>query len=299
MLVEMRKFVICIGFSNIFVQISASVLYTRGMNKRELRDAMEKRIAELDHLIGYIEKNPVKGADGTLLCCATGNEVYFYRRFDDGRREFLGRDRSELVRQLARKQHYARMLEVAGRERAQIVKCLGVLGSGRGMADIDEVYPSLHRAVRAIEPPFTLTDDGNANVWLRKNRFTQDMKLMSGQNKTLRGEFVRSKSEVIIADRLTYYGVPYVYETTTMMSEWEEFRRPDFFILNKRTRKEFYWEHLGMMGDPRYAASNQQKIEKFAKNGIVLGKNLILSFECSERPLSTEYVDQLIKETLI
>ena len=269
------------------------------MNKRELRQNMEKMLADFDSLIDFIGKHMPDGADGTLHCSTIGENVHFYRRTDDGRREYLGRDNSELVRRLARKAHYARMLDVARRERAQIAKCLGVLGSGRGMADIDEVYPSLHRAVRAIEPPFTVTDDGFVNVWLKKNRFTQDMKLMGGPNKTLLGEYVRSKSEVIIADRLTYYGVPYVYETTTMLGEWEEFRKPDFLILNKRTRKEYYWEHLGMMGDPKYAASNQRKIEKFAKNGIVVGKNLILSFECSERPLSTEYVDRMIKEMLV
>lgn len=269
------------------------------MTKRELRQNMEKMIADLDSLTRYIEKHPVDDVDGTLQCSATDNLIRFYRLTSDGKHEFLGKDKSEVVKRLARKAHYARMLVVARREREQIAKCLGVLGSGRGMADIDEVYPSLHRAVRAIEPPFTVTDDGFVNVWLKKNRFTQDMKLMGGPNKTLLGEYVRSKSEVIIADRLTYYGVPYVYETTTMLGEWEEFRKPDFLILNKRTRKEYYWEHLGMMGDPKYAASNQRKIEKFAKNGIVVGKNLILSFECSERPLSTEYVDRMIKEMLV
>lgn len=53
------------------------------------------------------------------------------------------------------------------------------------------------------------------------------------------------------------------------------------------------------MGDEGYAASNQVKIEQYAKNGIILGKNLILSVECRERPLSTEYVDRIIMEILI
>ena len=76
-------------------------------------------------------------------------------------------------------------------------------------------------------------------------------------------------------------------------------RYPDFFILNKRTRQEYFWEHLGMMGDSQYAAKNQVKMEQFARQGIIPGKNLIVSFECGERPLSTEYVDRIIKELLL
>ncbi|MBQ2528153.1 MAG: hypothetical protein II544_05320, partial [Spirochaetales bacterium] len=92
---------------------------------------------------------------------------------------------------------------------------------------------------------------------------------------------------------------PYVYEITTAQDAFDGMRYPDFFILNKRTRKEYFWEHLGRMGDPQYAAKNQVKMEQFARQGILPGNNLIVSFECGERPLSTEYVDTIIKQLLV
>ena len=40
-------------------------------------------------------------------------------------------------------------------------------------------------------------------------------------------------------------------------------------------------------------------MEQFAKQGIIMGKNLIVSLECGDRPLSTEYVDSVIKTLLL
>ena len=204
-----------------------------------------------------------------------------------------------LIKTLAKKQHYVKMLSTAKRERSKLERCIKILKSGQQMSDIDEVYPSLHKAVRSLTGPFTITDDGFALTWLKSNKILRNQKQLGGQFKTLKGEYVKSKSEVIIADRLTFNGVPYIYEASAVLDDWTSTRYPDFLILNKRTRKEYYWEHLGMMGNEEYAVSNQIKIEQFAKNGIILGKNLILSVECKERPLSTEYVDGIIKEILL
>ena len=144
-----------------------------------------------------------------------------------------------------------------------------------------------------------MTDDGYVTSWLSNNSILGSRKTLDGQHRTINGEFVKSKSEVIIADRLTFYGVPYVYEASAMLDDWMSIRYPDFKVLNKRTRKEYYWEHFGRMGESRYAADNQIKIEQYAKNDILVGKNLILSFECNDRPLSTEYVDSIIREILL
>ena len=74
---------------------------------------------------------------------------------------------------------------------------------------------------------------------------------------------------------------------------------PDFKVLNKRTRREYYWEHLGMMDDEEYAAHAMQKIETYAGNGILPGKNLILTHETSQRPLNVKTVQKLIDAFLI
>ena len=54
-----------------------------------------------------------------------------------------------------------------------------------------------------------------------------------------------------------------------------------------------------MIDDEKYLVKNQKKIEEYGDNGFFPGKNLILTFESSSRSLSTEYVDQLIKDLLV
>ncbi len=269
------------------------------MNRTTLIENMKKMLDELDILIKYIEKNPVIEVPGRLVCCSEGKTTRFYQISDDGKKGYLGTDKMDLVKTLARKQHFVKMLNTAERERANIERCMKILKTGQQMADIDEVYPSLHKAVRNLTEPFSSTDDGFAITWLKNNKRLKHQKLLNSPFKTLKGEYVKSKSEVIIADRLTFNGIPYVYEASAVLDDWTSIKYPDFKVLNKRTRIEYYWEHLGKMGDEEYAASNQVKIEQYAKNGIILGKNLILSVECKERPLSTEYVDRIIKEILI
>lgn len=78
--------------------------------------------------------------------------------------------------------------------------------------------------------------------------------------KTENGEWVRSKSEVIIANLLHSKGIKYRYEEKLFYSvkEWIE---PDFtFELGGKT---WYWEHLGMLGLSDYNERWAEKSEIF------------------------------------
>ena len=145
-----------------------------------------------------------------------------------------------------------------------------------------------------------VTDDGFAKKWLDAKYYRA--KRSEGHiYETLNKDMVRSKSEVIIADRLYNAGIPYHYEQRLDLED-EHFNTikyyPDFTILNKRTREIYYWEHLGNLGDPDYCFKNLTKLEHYSDNEILLGKNLILTFESQNKPLYTANVDRLIKEFL-
>ena len=274
-------------------------MYSLIMGKTLIIEEIKKTIAELDIMLPQLKASKNLKINGNLQCTKRGDKINYYQVFDDGSKKYLGCKDQQLIVDLANKRHFCKMIDALEREKDQLERCMKTLGAGNQVSDIDEVYPSLHEGIRRLSAPFSITDDGYAMKWLKKNSYLRNRKQLSGQNKTLKGEYVKSKSEVIIADRLTYYGVPYVYEITTAQDAFDEMRYPDFFILNKRTRKEYFWEHLGRMGDSQYAAKNQVKMEQFARQGILPGNNLIVSFECGERPLSTEYVDTIIKQLLV
>lgn len=114
---------------------------------------------------------------------------------------------------------------------------------------------------------------------------------------TENGEKVKSKSEKILADKFKSMGIPYAYEQPVLLNGYG-YVLPDFKILNKKTRKEYYWEHFGMMDDREYAEKTIKKIENYEKNGIFPGKNLIMTFETKQHPLSMRIVSENIEEFL-
>ena len=74
---------------------------------------------------------------------------------------------------------------------------------------------------------------------------------------------------------------------------------PDFAILNKRLRKEIYWEHLGKMDDVGYVDDNIRRILMYEKNGYYLGDKLILTFETQKIPLNSLEIDRMIQKYLL
>lgn len=51
--------------------------------------------------------------------------------------------------------------------------------------------------------------------------------------------------------------------------------KPDFTVLNKRTRQEYVWEHFGMMDDSIYVKNAIKKIEQYGKSGMCREENLL------------------------
>ncbi|MDR1881957.1 MAG: AAA family ATPase, partial [Prevotella sp.] len=83
---------------------------------------------------------------------------------------------------------------------------------------------------------------------------------------TTKGEKVRSKSEVIIANELYHADIKYVYEKELPLSDGTKWH-PDF-TLRLKNGEEIYWEHLGMLGNRNYNNRWEYKKEIYAKNGI-------------------------------
>ena len=81
---------------------------------------------------------------------------------------------------------------------------------------------------------------------------------------TSKGDLVRSKSEVIIANLLYEHHIEYNYEEKLFYSDtkWIE---PDFTIHLKDGTK-IYWEHLGLIGTEEYDNRWMEKLEIYESN---------------------------------
>lgn len=113
-------------------------------------------------------------------------------------------------------------------------------------------------------------------------------------HKTVRGELVRSKSEVIIANALHYNGLDYEYEPELKLEG--KVKRPDFKIEDYDTGVVWYWEHCGMMTDPQYRRRWEDKKKFYEKNGIVEGKNLIVTEDDERGGLDAAEIQKIIEE---
>lgn len=111
---------------------------------------------------------------------------------------------------------------------------------------------------------------------------------------TVRGEMVRSKSEVIIANALHYNDLDYEYEAVLELEG--KICRPDFMIEDGDTGDVWYWEHCGMMSDPGYKKRWENKKAFYEKNGIKEGKNLIVTYDDKKGGLDSAKIDEMIKD---
>lgn len=116
-------------------------------------------------------------------------------------------------------------------------------------------------------------------------------------HRTIRGELVRSKSEVIIANCLHYNGLEYIYEPELVLEG--RVKRPDFKVVDDDTGETWYWEHCGMMSDPEYRKRWEAKKKFYAKNGIVEGQNLIVTYDDEQGGLDSKVVEDLIQKYLL
>ncbi len=117
-------------------------------------------------------------------------------------------------------------------------------------------------------------------------------------HRTLKGEMVRSKSEVIIANMLYEAGIEYSYEKELDLGENGSFL-PDFTIEDAESGLCFYWEHCGMLGEVSYSRRWQEKKELYKKHGIIEGENLIVSKDALNGGIDCTEIRELIEKYLI
>lgn len=111
-----------------------------------------------------------------------------------------------------------------------------------------------------------LLDENTSSIELHKDivmYLGADRKKLGRVYSTSKGDKVRSKSEVIIANLLYENNIEYEYEKE-LFYEGGKCIRPDFTI-KLANGKEIYWEHLGMIGVESYDKTWSKKLEVYNK----------------------------------
>ena len=118
------------------------------------------------------------------------------------------------------------------------------------------------------------------------------------------GLYVRSKNELLIAEALYAVGLVFWYERRLEIvvcddgKYYTEIIFPDFTIMLPDGTL-IYWEHFGMMENPKYQEDNYRRLQKYLSNGIYPPKNLIMTFDGEKMPFDNSAIWRIIEGQLL
>lgn len=259
----------------------------------EIKKLLEERENYLLQISKEKEEALKAAPEGSLRICSARNKTQYYQR--NNPKDFNGiyiREKDiKLAQDLAQKDYDQKVLCSAKRELEAIRKYRSI----HPTSSAEQIYEKLHRERQKLITPIIETEEQFVTNWRNVSYKGKEIDESVPEIYTAKGERVRSKSEVIIADILGSEGIPYRYECPVYIKGIGRFY-PDFTVLNVKKRKEIYWEHLGMMDDATYVESAIQKIAIYEQNGIFPGDNLILTYETKKTPINQKIVRIMIRQ---
>lgn len=249
----------------------------------------------LEQIIRQVKAQLVNAPEGTLrLSKSNGCTQYYHCTVETSRNGiYIPSGKNELIRQLAQKTYAEKVLKFAEKRLAQIKK----LAQDYSEDEIEKIYLKEHVERKKLIDPVEKTWEQQFEMWKKKEYKGKEFYDGTPLILTERGERVRSKSEKIMADYFYRRGIEYKYECPLYLKRFG-WVFPDFTFLT-REKGEVYWEHLGMMDDPIYAAKAIRKINAYENNGIFQGENLILTYEAGQIVLDTRKLEQFVNKYLV
>ncbi|MBE5909857.1 hypothetical protein [Pseudobutyrivibrio sp.] len=260
------------------------------------REILKKQLEELEELQKTTKKelSKVKNAPEGHIHISESNGVYQYYYVADGKRKYIKKKEMNQARKIAQRDYDNEFLQMTEILHGRLDRFI----SSYDIGVLNELYIHKSEARKQLITPLIKLDEDYIEEWRGMHPAAQNTFDIASSFITNRGERVRSKSEKIIADTLDRYGIPYQYEPLLELKGYHTVY-PDFVVLNVRTRKTFYWEHLGIISDLEYATKNFKKIEEYEDSGYLLGKNLIITTESDRRQLDVSLVEEKIKAFLL
>ena len=267
-----------------------------------IKENLEIQKHEIEAVITYAENILRRSPEGTLrTSTSNGNKLQYYIKdgYTGAQGRYLGKKEEKLIHELAQKEYAQKLLSEARKKQ----KTLNRFSKAYFQQDFMDIYNNLAKARKKAVIPYELPDNEYAEFWQQEAYVTfispraPELDIINGIF-TEKGELVRSKSEKIIADKLFMMNIPYHYEKPLMLAGYG-YVHPDFTVLNRKTRKEYYWEHFGMMDDAGYVEKAVQKIETYERNLFFTGEQLLLTYETRLHPLNTGIMDNLIRKYLL
>lgn len=247
----------------------------------DIRPILQSRINNLNRLID-VKSRDLKVAPIGRIIISSCHGKHQFRILNGKNRIYIPFSDKERISLMAQKLYDQKVLDAAIIERDLIEQLLQRLGTSPEIV-IDNVAPLLKPYIK----PVLLSDKEYVQQW-ETTEFIRKEPMKNSPFVTKKGEVVRSKSELLIADRLNDMNIPYRYEAELILGSY--ILHPDFTILDVKHRREVYFEHLGRMDDLGYVKDNMDRLNIYQRNNIILGDRLFISMETIRYPLDLTYI---------
>lgn len=254
-------------------------------------DKILKRIDELEGEITRVEKQLCDLPAGNFVCCTSQGRSKWFTK-DGDKKKYIPKANRTLAEMLA----YRKYLEAYLKE-----LMIEYEASKKYFSKCSKIKPSSEllksSEIRMLTSKFFTPLTKELQDWMNVSYETNTHHMENLIHKSSSGRLLRSKSEAIIDMCLYNSKIPNRYECKLVLGDKIIF--PDFIARRPQNGKEVYWEHFGMMDDPKYANKACDKVKLYVDNGIIPSINLITTYETKDNPLTAEKVMRIINEYLL
>ncbi len=180
------------------------------LSKDCLLPLLRERIAELSSVVAALSKRLSRAPVGVLNVSPHRDGFQYFRvTAKTGRKgEYIPEEKMSLASAIAQRDYDAKMLNELQKLRAALEKCVAKYDASVA----ENLYALLHPARRSLVTPLVYPDEDFVARWSAVKYAGREFDADGPVLMTARGERVRSKSEIIIADALFRRGIPYRYE---------------------------------------------------------------------------------------
>ncbi len=261
---------------------------------------LEQLLSDLQIRQQLVNKHLMQSPVGYLMQTHRNQKQVYFQVINEGagRKRISINKRPELVDALARKKYLEIELGILNAN----IKELNTLLENYVDITPNEVLDRLPKRYQNLpEDHFLGAYDDPTGMkqefkdWANQPYEQSTYRVWEKTHTTARGLKVRSKSEVIISEKLDGYLLPFRYEQMIYFQQYSF--SPDFIILTTKGLR--YWEHCGKVNDPGYMQHHKWKLRIYEKMGIVPWENLIVTYDdvhggIDSRIIEAEIVNKLL-----
>ena len=234
--------------------------------------------------------------EGSLRVSSSHGTTYYYHVTENGRYNGTRLADEKLITDLVKKDYYLKLIPQIQSE----ISIIDSLLEAENNQEVSKVYEKLHPdRKKYIKQLFPTRADSLTSWNALVNKVTSDPEEGRYYIPTHRGELVRSMNEYNIANALYRHNIPYKYEFPYRAVNGVVLH-PDFYVKNKNTGYEFFWEHFGMMDKPDYVMNSMMyKIRLYEADNLFPGNGLIITFSGGKMELTEDIIEKTIEMYLL